>query len=120
MSSRRPSDLLPLPHASLHVLAALAAGERHGYAIMTDVEEMTDGVVTMGPGTLYGTLRRLEKDDLVEPCEGPADDDSGGPERRYYRLTNFGQLVLDAETARLRSLLHAVRTGTPRPATGGL
>lgn len=118
MEPTRPADLQPLPPASLHVLVALSRGSRHGYAIMNEVEELTDGAVTMGPGTLYGTLKRLDRDGLVEECDGPADSDPGGPQRRYYRLTGFGQRVLDAETARLRNLLRATQRSAGHPSPG--
>lgn len=114
----RPVDLQPLPPASLHVLVALVDGPRHGYAIMTEVEQLTEGAVTMGPGTLYGTLKRLDQDGLVEECEGPPDADTGGPQRRYYRLTGFGERVLDAETTRLRNLLRATQRSAGRTSPG--
>ncbi|MFN2556636.1 MAG: PadR family transcriptional regulator [Nitriliruptorales bacterium] len=111
MTGRKPAELLPLPAAWLHVLVALSGGELHGYAIMSEVERLTDGVVTMGPGTLYGTLKRLHSQGLVEESEGPAEAESEGPARRYYRLTGFGERVLAAETARLSNLIHAASRG---------
>ena len=63
------SVLLPLPVAQLHILLALAAGERHGYAIMSEVEALTEGVVTMGPGTLYGTVKRMLKSGLIQETD---------------------------------------------------
>ena len=66
MTTEDPSDLLPLPVAQLHILLALADGEKHGYAIMSEVEVVTEGSVTMGPGTLYGTVKRMLNAGLVE------------------------------------------------------
>lgn len=115
---QRPADLLPLPAASLHVLVALSDGERHGYAVMQEIEQLTDGLVVMGPGTLYGTLKRLRRDGLVEECAGPDDEDAEGPARRYYRLSGFGARVLDAEVARLRSLVAAASRRSPKTRPG--
>ncbi len=111
MTGLKPAELLPLPAAWLHVLVALSGGALHGYAIMSEVERLTDGVVTMGPGTLYGTLKRLNGEGLVEEVDAPADAESEGPPRRYYRLTGFGGRVLAAETARLSNLIHAASRG---------
>ena len=87
---------------SLYILVSLAAGPRHGYAIMTDVEEISGS--PMGPGTLYGALARLEKRGLIEALE---------PEerRRPYRLTALGQTTLEAQ---LSSLSEFVATGLAR------
>lgn len=115
----KPADLLPLPAASLHVLVVLSDGDAHGYAIMQAIEGLTDGLVVMGPGTLYGTLKRLRREGLVEECDGPTDDGPEGPARRYYRLTGFGALVLDAETARLRNLIAAVGRRSTQTSRGG-
>jgi DNA-binding PadR family transcriptional regulator len=103
-----PSMFLPLPHAQFHVLVALTGGERHGYAIMQAVEQSSDGVVRMGPASLYGTLKRLVDAGLAEelPHRPSADDDQ---RRRYYRLTGLGQQVCIAESDRLAKLIHATR-----------
>lgn len=95
----------PLPAASLHIVLALLEGESHGYAVMRRVEELSDGAVRMGPGTLYGTLNRLLADGLiVETTDDAARDDS--ERRRYYRLTAEGEKVATVEMARLRTLLN--------------
>ncbi|MFP5326573.1 MAG: PadR family transcriptional regulator [Acidimicrobiia bacterium] len=88
--------------APFHILVALTAGDRHGYALMTDVEELSGGHVKMGPGTLYGTLKRLVNQGLVE--EVSASDDADDPRRRYYRLTALGSRVCAAEAERLAKL----------------
>lgn len=104
MTTREPSDLLPLPVAQLHILLALADGEKHGYAIMGEVEVMTDGDVTMGPGTLYGSVKRMLDAGLVEETDERPDPELDDERRRYYRLSGFGTRVLDAEMARMAQL----------------
>jgi len=103
-----PSSFLPLPQAQFHVLVALTDGERHGYAIMQAVESSSDGVVRMGPATLYGTLKRLVDHGLAEElAQRPMPDDD--QRRRYYRLTGLGQRVCSAEAERLASLVRTTR-----------
>ena len=104
-----PADELPLTPAVFSILLALADGEKHGYAIMQEVREDTGGAIRLGPGTLYGSLDRLEKARLVEESDDrPAakDDDE---RRRYYRLTDFGRRVLQAEVARLKQSVAIAR-----------
>jgi len=106
---RVPQDELPLTPAVFNILLALADGEKHGYAIMQEVQAETDGAIRLGPGTLYGSLDRLERAGFVEESdERPAakDDDE---RRRYYRLTDFGRRVLRAEVARLQQSVALAR-----------
>jgi DNA-binding PadR family transcriptional regulator len=100
--------LLPLPPAFFHILIALGEDDRHGYAIMQDVAERTDGKVRMSPGTLYGSIRRMLDEGLIEERfqRGAADDDE---RRRYYRVTKFGRAVAAAEADRLAALLRQAR-----------
>jgi DNA-binding PadR family transcriptional regulator len=107
MPTENPSDLLPLPVAQLHILLALADGEKHGYAIMSEVEVVTEGSVTMGPGTLYGTVKRMLNAGLVEETDERPDPELDDERRRYYRLTGLGERVLDAEVARMEQLARA-------------
>src|SRR5687768_13893304 len=98
------TDLLPLPPATFHILVALAAGDRHGYGIIQDVEARTDGALRLSPGTLYRTIQRLlEQGLIVEPRrrQDPRDD----PRRRYYRITPFGTAAACAESRRLSQLV---------------
>ncbi|MBN1976931.1 MAG: helix-turn-helix transcriptional regulator [Anaerolineae bacterium] len=97
--------VLPLTPAVSHILLALADGERHGYGIMLEVEAITDGRVEMGPGTLYGTIKRMLKADLIEESDERPDPELDDERRRYYRLTGFGRRVLAAEMARLSVLV---------------
>ena len=101
-----PSAYIPLKQSTYRVLLSLGDGEwLHGYAIMQAVSQMSDGRESILPGTLYAALARMADDGLVESREGPADDPSGGPKRRYYRRTSFGRAVARAESERLRALV---------------
>jgi DNA-binding PadR family transcriptional regulator len=99
--------LLPLSPAMFHILIALGEGEKHGYAVMQEVAERTDGKLRMSPGTLYGSIRKMLDEGLIEEFfrRGQADDER----RRYYRLTKFGRAVAAAEAQRLSALLHHAR-----------
>src|SRR6267142_6407302 len=93
--------LLPLPLATFHILIALAQEDRHGYAIMLDVEKRTDGALRLSAGTLYRSIQRmLEQGLIVETRERPAPDQDD-ERRRYYRITPFGTAVARAEALRL-------------------
>ena len=96
-----PERFLPLPSATLHILVALKDGEKHGYAIMRDVEELSDGAVRMGPGTLYGSIKRMVADGLVEETAERPDPELDDQRRRYYRLTGLGERVGALEVQRL-------------------
>jgi len=104
-----PEDFVPLPSATLHILVALTPGEKHGYAIMRDVEELSDGHVKMGPGTLYGSIKRMLKDGLIEEAEERPDPELDDQRRRYYRLTAVGRSVAAAEVRRLEAIVAASR-----------
>ena len=102
---------LPLPSATLHILVALKDGEKHGYAIMRDVEEMSGGAVRMGPGTLYGSIKRMLADGLIEETARRPDPTLDDERRRYYRLTGLGERVGALEVQRLQALIR--RAGSP-------
>jgi DNA-binding PadR family transcriptional regulator len=109
-------SLLPLAPAFFHILIALGDGERHGYSIMQDVADRTGGRVRMSPGTLYGSIKRMLAEGLIEELTTGA---AGADERRrFYRLTRFGRRVAAAEADRLTSLLSQARTSglVPRKA----
>ena len=103
----------PPSPAVFAILFSLAGGERHGYAMMKDARTDQGGGVAMGPGTLYGTLERLMRDGLV--LEADTSDDQ---RRRYYRLTDTGRAVLDAELARMENALSAARQRGLLPTKG--
>jgi DNA-binding PadR family transcriptional regulator len=110
----------PMQPAAFHILLALADGERHGYAIMTEVEQLSDGALRIGPGTLYGSIKRLLGDGLIEESDARPDPDLDDQRRRYYKLTAAGHTALSAEATRLARLTaiaaqrNLVRGGTPR------
>jgi DNA-binding PadR family transcriptional regulator len=104
-TDRNPDTLLPLTPAVFHILLALSDKERHGYGIMQEIEQRTDGKVHMGPGTLYGSIKRMLADGLIEASAERSDVALDNERRRYYRLTGFGQRVVRAEAARLAQLV---------------
>lgn len=99
-------DLLPLTPAVFYVLFALAEGEKHGYAIMKQVEGISGGQFTMGPGTLYTTIQRLLELGLIEEISTPADSER---RRRSYRLSRRGRQVFEAELNRMESLVRSAQ-----------
>ena len=110
-----PTSFLPLPSAPLHILLALREGERHGYAVMRDVERLSDGAVKMGPGTLYGAIKRLLADGLIEESAERPDPELDDQRRRYYRVTGLGERVCSAEIERLSKLLQRAGGGAWKP-----
>ena len=112
MSAAELSKLLPLPQAVFQILVALADRDRHGYAIMQDVATRTDGALKLSPGTLYGSIKRMLEDGLIVEVDEVdarrrADDDD--ERRRYYRITQFGRDLAQAEADRLTVLLRQAR-----------
>jgi DNA-binding PadR family transcriptional regulator len=105
---REPGDFLPLKPARFHILLALADGARHGFSIREDVDARTEGAVKLWPATLYGAVRDMTGEGLIEALEGE-DDPDDDRRRRYYRLTPLGREVLRAEADRLQSLVDAAR-----------
>lgn len=95
----------PLSPAMHHILLALLEGDLHGYAIMQSVEALSNGALRMGPGTLYGTLKRLLEQGLVEETDERPDADNDDERRRYYRLTPSGRASVRAENARMARLV---------------
>lgn len=106
---REPRDLLPLTPAVLQVLLALADEERHGYGIMKEVEDRTGGEVRLGPGTLYGAIKRMLADGLIEASDERPDPELDDQRRRYYGITDFGRRVAGAEAERLQDLVNTAR-----------
>ena len=97
----------PLTPAVLYILLSLSDQPRHGYGIMSEVARLSEDHVSIGPGTLYGTLQRLQTAGLVEECQR---SDLTEPRRRYYQLAGNGRQVLAAELDRLRTVLSAAKT----------
>jgi DNA-binding PadR family transcriptional regulator len=105
-----------LTPVALNVLLALADGERHGYGIMLEVRERTGGRVRLGPGTLYGAIKRLKEGGVIEEVGERPDVGADDERRRYYRLTGFGGEVLAAEIERLEGLVRTARQKGAFPA----
>ena len=99
----------PLSPAIFHILLALAAGEMHGYAIMQEIAILSDGQVHVGPGTLYGSIKRLLAARLIEESGDRPDPALDDERRRYYRLTQDGHRVLTAEAERMAGLVRAAQ-----------
>jgi DNA-binding PadR family transcriptional regulator len=106
---RDPEELLPLTPAVFHILLALADTERHGYGIMQEIALRTDGKVRMGPGTLYGSIKRMLAEGLIEELGERPDPDLDDERRRYYRLTDFGLRVAQVEARRLAQLVNVAQ-----------
>jgi len=104
-STRRALTISP---AEFHILLALADEDRHGYAIMQQVEAETGGAVTLGPGTLYGAIKRLVDGGLIRPSDEP--DPGRDGRRKVYALTGRGREAVRAEAARLQALVRLART----------
>ena len=102
------ADFLPLTAPVFHILLALADAERHGYAILQEVERRTDSSVKLGTGTLYTAIKRMLATGLIERTDSrvPEGDDE---RRRYYRLTSLGARVAAAEAARMNALVGLAR-----------
>lgn len=102
------SRFLPLSPATLHILLALAGEDLHGYGIMLEVAQHSEGQYKLGPGTLYDNLRKLMAQGMVEETgQRSAGED---PRRRYYRLTALGRRILTAEVARLEDILSEAKS----------
>ena len=104
-----PQSYLPLTTAVFHILLALADGEKHGYAFMREVETSTNGIVSMGPGTLYGAIKRLRKGGLISETGERPDPALDDARRRYYALSGLGRDVLAAESKRLAGMVAIAR-----------
>jgi DNA-binding PadR family transcriptional regulator len=114
---RTPESFLPLKPHWFHVLLSLSDQDQHGYGIMQEVLERTEGKVHLWPPTLYGTIKRLIEEDLIRESNKRPAPELDDARRRYYRLTNLGRRVLAAESSRLEALVravHAKRGARPR------
>jgi DNA-binding PadR family transcriptional regulator len=104
-----PEEFLPLTPAVFNILLTLVDGEKHGYGIMQEVEANTKGQVLMGPGTLYGSIKRMLQADLIEESDERADPQMDDQRRRYYKLTALGRRTLRMEAERLASQVRIAR-----------
>lgn len=108
-STHPPEEFLPLTPAVFHILLALADGEKHGYAIMQEVEAISHKQVKMGPGTLYGSIKRMLPAGLIKETGERRDPNMDDQRRRYYQSTALGRRVLEEEARRLASLVELAR-----------
>jgi len=104
-----PESFLPLLRDTFHILVSLADRDRHGYAVMQDVLERTDGALRLSPSSLYASIRRLLEQGLIEELAERPDPANDDERRRYYRLTRIGRAVAAAEARRLERLLRDAR-----------
>jgi DNA-binding PadR family transcriptional regulator len=95
----------PIGAPALHVLLALGSSAKHGYAIMQDIAERSDGAIRILPGTLYSSIKKMLADGLIDEVEPPASAESDDDRRRYYRVTRRGRQVAESETRRLALLV---------------
>jgi DNA-binding PadR family transcriptional regulator len=120
---RDPETLLPLTPAVFNILLALVGCDRHGYGIMQEVNGYTEGKLRLGPGTLYRSIKQMLAEGLIIEWDERPDPALDDQRRRYYRLTDFGQRVLKAETERLQQVLNVARVKQhqpgPEPTTSG-
>jgi DNA-binding PadR family transcriptional regulator len=111
-------DLTQLSPAFFHILLSLGKGERHGYALKREISLRTDGKLKLGAGVLYGSINKMLELGLIEESEDRPDPHLDDERRRYYRITNYGRKVAQAEAARMRELaqLAAATFGVPKHA----
>jgi len=114
----KPESLLPLPLAAFHILVALADDDRHGYAVIKDVEARTGGSLKLSAGTLYRSIERMLGQGLIREITSRSASDGDDERRRYYRITPLGRAVALAEARRLEDLVALARRSglTPRKA----
>ena len=109
-ATHKPESFLPLKANWFHILVSLSGQEQHGYGIMQEVLERTQGRVRLWPATLYGTIKRLIESELIEESDERPAPEMDDVRRRYYRLTPFGRRVLAAESERLEELVRMLRS----------
>jgi DNA-binding PadR family transcriptional regulator len=108
--------LLPLPAATFHILMALAQEDRHGYAIILDVERRTGGELRLSAGTLYRSIQRMLEQGLITETRDRPAPENDDERRRYYRITPFGAAAARAETQRMTELVRMARSQGFAPA----
>jgi len=115
--TKTPPTLTP---AAFHIMLVLASGENHGYAIMREVAEHSNGKMRLGPGSLYGTIKRMLEDGWIEESDERPDPEMDDERRRYYRLTGVGRKLVKAEAERLEQLVKVARGKKLLPSSGSL
>jgi DNA-binding PadR family transcriptional regulator len=112
MQDKDADALLPLPAPFFQILVALASGDAHGYAIMQDVEERTNGKLRLSPGTLYGSIKRMLELGLIQEARRKAGEDE---RRRAYKITDLGKRTARAEAARMAETLRYAKASGLTP-----
>jgi DNA-binding PadR family transcriptional regulator len=112
-----PNSMLPLTPAAFHILLVLVDGELHGYGIMQQIKHISGGALNVGPGTLYRSIQQMIEKGLIAEVEARIDPKLDDERRRYYRLTDFGQRVVQAEAERMAALVKVAQA--KRLLTGG-
>lgn len=97
-------DRLPLPPHVFQILLSLLQADLHGYALLKDIAQRTDGEMVLGTSTLYAALQRLVKDGFLEETDPPPHEQSQGPARKYFRITHAGRTLAGAEARRVDRL----------------
>ena len=108
-ATERSDQTPPISRVAMYILLAIGPEERHGYAIMHEVQRITDGGVKLGPGAIYTTIKRLLADGFIEESDERPDPELDDQRRRYYRLTALGRTVAAAEVRRLEALVSSAR-----------
>ena len=108
MSPANADHELPLKPAVFHILLTLSEDDRHGLGIADEVEEATSGAIRLGPGTLYRSLKEMTQDGFVREVAAPARDED--PRRKFYRITEAGREVLEAEASRYERIVEVARS----------
>jgi DNA-binding PadR family transcriptional regulator len=109
MIDKEPAGFLPLHNNWFHILLSLVGAEQHGYGIMQEVMDRTNGTVRIWPATLYGTLQRLISEGLIAESDERPSPELDDARRRYYKLTRLGRRVLDLECERLQEMVRMVQ-----------
>jgi DNA-binding PadR family transcriptional regulator len=104
----RARTALPLTPIAIHILLALVDRDRHGLGIAEDIEAFTEGRLVLGPGNLYGTIKKLLEQELIDDA-APAAREAADPRRRYYQITSAGRRALEIETRDLARMLDVAR-----------
>ncbi|HEX5235098.1 MAG TPA: helix-turn-helix transcriptional regulator [Silvibacterium sp.] len=110
MTDKRFKSFIPLKTQWFHIMLSLVGEERHGYGIMQEVLQRTTGEVRLWPATLYGSIKRMIESELIEESDERPTPEMDDARRRYYRLTEMGRQVLDAECERLQELVRAIQS----------
>jgi DNA-binding PadR family transcriptional regulator len=110
VDAAQPEDFLPIPGDTFHILLSLADRDRHGYSILLDIAERTEGSHRISPSTLYSSIRRLLENGLIQELDERPDPNHDDERRRYYRMTPLGRKVATLEAQRLQRLLRDART----------